>query len=238
MSLRSRHALALAVTLTLWRSAAGAEVSAPAALEAAIQLHQEGQFEQARDALVLLLETPDLPEAVRIKAQEYLASSYLALKNPDRAAALLKDLLRSAPQTVIDPSLFVPELILLEQRERLELKTDTAPHVHYPGRRIAWVPGALTLASGAVSIYCLAEAFTRYGQLTGPSSLGPINPSLESVLTRQGRNDETGAGISLGAAIVALAITGVLWFWHEAPQVAFAPRAQGGGMLVTSGELK
>jgi hypothetical protein len=190
------------------------------ALDRAIAAHQQGEFELARDALLTLLNDPSLTAASQVKVRAYLASSYLALKDPEHAAQLLKDLLRGAPETVLDPNLFVPELIVLEQRARLELEHEKAPPPEHPARVYSWVPAVLTVASGAVGAYFAVQTADRYQQLTGSRSLGPISPPQETMLTQDGRTFQIVAGVMLGIAVAALVTTGITFFWRAATHAA------------------
>lgn len=234
----------IAVAMLCWASAAGA--ATPADVAAAIRAHQEGRFDAARAQLEPLSRDPSLPEASRIKATEYLASCHLAKKDPEQAKRVLKELLRWAPNTVLDPSLFVPELIALQEKARFELSAEgawnprstTKSETVWIGRRSsAWLPAALgVVASGAATFFWI-ESLSRYHALVGPASEGPIASGTEAALYNQGKNYQIATYVSLAASGVALAVAGGLTVFGDSAQVTVAP-VGGGAAAVIAGRWR
>lgn len=222
-------------------AAARAEAATPSDVSAAIRAHQEGRFDAARGQLEPLSKDASLPEPWRIKATEYLASCHLALKDPEGAKSVLKDLLRSAPNTVLDPALFVPELIALQEKARLELSAEgawnprstvTTEPAWISRRGSAWAPLALGLAAGGAATFCWLESLSRYHALVGPPSEGPLSPGAEALLYDQGRAYQVGAIVSVVVAGVSLAFAGGLAVFGESATVTIAPGAGGAGAVI------
>lgn len=101
------HRMALALLLVGALEAA----AAPVTLEEAVSLFEAGQYAQARDALLPIVEK-EAPEQ-RDKARLYLAASYHALGNDPIALEHLLELARSRPDLEVSPVLFVPEFVEL-----------------------------------------------------------------------------------------------------------------------------
>jgi len=228
------------VLLALSPSAQGAD---NAAVRAAIQAHQDGDFASARVMLEKVLGDPQLPPSDRIKAREYLASSKLALGDRPGAKAVLLRLLSDSPGTVIDPDLFDPDLIILEQEARLELaRTSPPPPPITEKSRPASSPSlGVPAAIGAGA--CVIGGAVLFGlgkQDAATLEARPLPPSVNIQSTAsQGRTFEP-----LGVALLAVGGVGlagsVLWWALGAsegtPRVAVMP-APGGAAIGFAGAL-
>lgn len=131
-------ALSLFVLSTLLSAPAGAQSSA--SLDAAVRDFEFAEFEKARDALTPIAEDPERDVGDRTRARTYLAATEHALGDEAAARAHLSILFREAPDTRLDPGLFLPELVRLSeevrdevalQRSLLEPRVDASaqPHV-------------------------------------------------------------------------------------------------------------
>jgi len=66
-----------------------------------------------------------------------------------------------------------------------------------------WIPSALAVAFAASAAICYAESLSKYNALTGPASLGPIDPGTEARLHDQGVLLQNLAWVGAGAAVAA-----------------------------------
>ncbi|MBL8954320.1 MAG: hypothetical protein JNK82_26315, partial [Myxococcaceae bacterium] len=93
-----------------------------ARLAAAIDRYETAKFTAARDALIELVDRPELEETERIDARTYLAACYLELRDRGSAKLQLRELARRFPGARPSPATFAPELISLANEVWAELE--------------------------------------------------------------------------------------------------------------------
>jgi hypothetical protein len=242
----------------VWLSIGAQAWAANASLYQAIQLHQEGDFTRARDALAKLVEDPQLSEDDHATAAEYLASSELSLKNTERARSVLRTLIQRQPNTHLDPNLFFPEVIALAEQVRIELDREATlrakesgtstgtrnPALAQPAQVTAagdarsWAKwpliagGVLLVAAGALE----AVAYSQYvvlQQSTPPSSNNPV--SYETT----GKNFQTAAQVTgIVGGVCVIVGGGMYLFGGSSAQSTVSLRADVGlNRVVVSGKF-
>ena len=100
--------------------------AAQSSLARGVRLYQRGEFKAAKQLLAPLVADPAVAAADRQEARRYLAASLLALKDREGAKQELKKLALEDPASVLDPSEFVPDLVLLDAEARVELRKEQA----------------------------------------------------------------------------------------------------------------
>lgn len=129
----ARESVALFLFVSLAVLAPAAWAASEADLDTAIRHFEFAEFSSARAALLPLVEAPALSEEDRRRARTYLAASEHALGDEDAARAHLRLLHREAPETRLDPGLFLPDLVSLSEEVRGELARERAllgPSLH------------------------------------------------------------------------------------------------------------
>ena len=225
--------------LVLWGTAASA--SPDARLTAAISAHQNGEFERAREELTALLSDASLSEPERIKAREYLASTFLALKDETRASATLEALLLSHRETHLDPDIFVAELVVLMETVRTRLERErpppaltVAPVQAQPGAsRWAWIPAAAGVALGGVAVATGMTADGKDSQLRGTPTQTTLRSDPTGIgLYQDGKNLQIATwacGVAGGALV---AVGGALFLLGKQPALTVGATGGPGGARV------
>jgi tetratricopeptide (TPR) repeat protein len=83
-----------------------------------IRLYERGEYAKASRALKEEINNPRRTDQQKAQARVYLAASLLALEKEDDAYLQIEELVRLYPEQRVDPALFPPELVEMEQKVR------------------------------------------------------------------------------------------------------------------------
>ena len=117
-----------------------------ARLGAAIDRYESAKFAGARDALIDLVDRPELPEPDRIDARTYLAACYLAVKDRGSAKLQLRELARRFPNAKPSPATFAPDMIALADEVWAELERWRPPEPAAVAPPVVEAPQPVTVA--------------------------------------------------------------------------------------------
>lgn len=112
--------------LLLWLTSPVTLAQADLKVSEAIRHYDGGEFTEAKNTLVTVVESPRLSPPQRSRARIYLAAAYYALGDIASAKAQLLSLARSDPGARLDPALFVPELVALHEDSQREVAAELA----------------------------------------------------------------------------------------------------------------
>jgi hypothetical protein len=186
MSLRAFVFLLLLLPLSAWAAGTGVGIDA----------YERGEYERARRLLTNEVNDTRFSEKDRARARVYLAASLYALGLTKEARQQLEELARNYPEQRVDPALFPPELISLEQqaRDSVELERERA-RLQTERERLAALE-AERLKREAEARKQEPPASTEPAQVSAPWRLRPEALGfIEGVEKRWG----LGAGLTVGS---------------------------------------